>query len=156
MKKAYAYITRQYHGRTQVLVFRHPVKEAGIQVPKGTVKQGEHTYDAAVREVMEETGLTSFKVDRLLAEDKWLNDDGAVHHRFFYKINVEDAPDRWEHNPSGGGAEEGLTFHFFWISGKDEVELIRGYGDYLQMIFSAYSYFSADRGNTHLGRIGLV
>jgi hypothetical protein len=37
--------------------------------------------------------------------------------------------------PTGGGDEEGLRFHYFWISSKDEVELIRGHGDYLTHIF---------------------
>ncbi len=43
IKKAYGYVTRIKDGKTQVLVFQHPITEAGIQVPKGTVKPNEDT-----------------------------------------------------------------------------------------------------------------
>lgn len=131
IRKAYGYITRVKDGKEQILVFQHPVKEAGIQIPKGTVKPGENPYDAAIREVIEETGLTDFQIEELIAEDFWENDDGAIHNRYFYRMITADAPDYWDHEPTGGGEEDGLTFHFFWISSKDEVELVRGHGDYL-------------------------
>ena len=55
VKKVVAYITRG----DELLVFTHrDSPEAGVQVPAGTVEEGE-TLDAAVlREVHEETGLT--------------------------------------------------------------------------------------------------
>lgn len=62
---------------TQVLVFRHS---------EGTVETNEHTNDTVVTEMAEETGLTTFKADRLLSEDKWRNGDGAIRHRHFYKM----------------------------------------------------------------------
>ena len=136
IKKAYGYVTRIKGGVTQVLVFQHPIAEAGIQIPKGTVKSNEDTKNAVIREIKEETGLRSFNVERLLAEDLWENDDGAIHNRFFYKINVSNVEDEWDYNPTGGGEEEGLTFHFFWISSTNEVEIIRGHGDYLKLIFN--------------------
>ncbi|MGE8081323.1 NUDIX hydrolase [Peribacillus loiseleuriae] len=135
IKKAYGYVTRIKEGRTQVLVFRHPVIEAGIQIPKGTVKPKENTYNAVTREIEEETGLKNFEVENVIAEDYWENDDGTLHNRFFYKINVSNVPEEWDYEPTGGGDEEGLVFHYFWISSKDEVELIRGHGDYLNLIF---------------------
>ncbi|WP_036183407.1 NUDIX hydrolase [Ureibacillus manganicus] len=136
IKKAYGYVTRIKNGKTQVLVFQHSIPEAGIQIPKGTVNAQEDAYHAVIREIEEETGLKNFIVENLIAEDNWKNDDGATHNRFFYKIVVSDAPDKWDHQPTGGGDEEGLTFHYFWISSKDEVELIRGHGDYLHHVFS--------------------
>ncbi|KAF0817698.1 MULTISPECIES: NUDIX hydrolase [Bacillaceae] len=135
IRKAYGYVTRIKEGKTQVLVFQHPITEAGIQIPKGTVKPKEDTYHAVIREIEEETGLRSFHVENLIAEDLWENDDGAIHNRFFYKISVSSVPDEWDYQPTGGGDEEGLTFHFFWISSENEVELIRGHGDYLNLIF---------------------
>lgn len=57
-----------------------------IKIPKGTVQPGEDTQSAVIREVEEETGLRHFRVDRLLAEDLWENDDGVIHNRYFYKI----------------------------------------------------------------------
>lgn len=85
IKKAYGYVTRVKEGTTQVLVFRHSVTEAGIQIPKGTVNTNETTYDAVIREMKEETGLKDFNVEKLLAEDLWENDDGVLHNRFFTK-----------------------------------------------------------------------
>ncbi|WP_157087764.1 NUDIX hydrolase [Oceanobacillus damuensis] len=135
IKKAYGYVIRKKNGKMQVLVFQHPIPEAGIQIPKGTVNDQEDTYNAVIREIEEETGLKNFVVENLIVEDNWKNDDGAIHNRFFYRINVSDAPDEWDYQPTGGGDEEELTFHYFWISSKDEVELIRGHEDYLHHVF---------------------
>ncbi|WP_163538052.1 NUDIX domain-containing protein [Gracilibacillus sp. YIM 98692] len=135
IKKAYGYVTRNKNGKTQVLVFQHPIPAAGVQIPKGTVKDEEDTYNAVIREIEEETGLRNFDVEHLIAEDYWEYDNGAIHNRFFYKIYISDAPDEWDYEPTGGGDEEGLLFHYFWISSKNEVELIRGHGDYLKHIF---------------------
>ncbi|WP_250886782.1 NUDIX domain-containing protein [Bacillus sp. SM2101] len=135
IKKAYGYVTRMKEGKTQVLVFQHPISAAGIQIPKGTVKPHESTYHAVIREIEEETGLKDFHIEYLIAQDLWENDDGAIHHRFFYKISVTTASSEWDYEPTGGEEEEGLTFHFFWISSENEVELIRGHGDYLKLVF---------------------
>ncbi|WP_240468615.1 hypothetical protein [Gracilibacillus sp. YIM 98692] len=80
--------------------------------------------------------MRNFSVDHLIAEDFWENDDGKIHNRFFYKLTVNDVEDKWDYQPTGGGEEEGLTFHYFWISSENEVELIRGHGDYLNLIFN--------------------
>src|SRR5215207_5415661 len=51
--KAFAYIT----SRRGLLVFTHAdFPDAGVQVPAGTIRQGERPDLAAVREVFEETG----------------------------------------------------------------------------------------------------
>ncbi|WP_260320103.1 NUDIX domain-containing protein [Peribacillus simplex] len=60
IKKAYGYVTRINKGETQVLVFQHPIAEAGIQIPKGTVKSQEDAYQAVIREIKEETGWKIF------------------------------------------------------------------------------------------------
>lgn len=117
------------------MVFLHPVAEAGIQIPKGTVEFEESPCHAVRREVEEETGLKNFQVESLIAEDDWENVDGKIHNRFFYKLFIDDAPDQWDYSPTGGGEEDGLNFRFFWISSKEEVELIRGHGDYLDLLF---------------------
>jgi 8-oxo-dGTP pyrophosphatase MutT (NUDIX family) len=137
IKKAYGYVTRVLDEKTQVLVFRHKdIPEAGIQIPKGTVKEEEDTYNAVIREIKEETGIQSFKVNNLISEDYWKNDDGSIHNRYFYKIDCNEIADEWEHNPTGGGEETGLTFQFFWVSSDEEIELIRGHADYLKLIFN--------------------
>ncbi|WP_317778974.1 hypothetical protein [Peribacillus sp. CSMR9] len=50
IRKAYGYVTRTINGETQVLVFQHPISEAGIQIPKGTVEPHEDTYQAVGNE----------------------------------------------------------------------------------------------------------
>lgn len=136
VKKVYGYVTREIEGKLQLLVFQHPVPEAGIQIPKGTVEPGEDIKNAVIRETKEETGLGHFHVGHLLAEDYWENDDGVIHHRYFYHIHVPHAPDFWDYQPTGGGEEEGLTFHFFWMAEQNDVELCRGHGDYIHLIWS--------------------
>lgn len=135
IKKAYGYVTRLINGKMQLLVFQHPIQEAGIQIPKGTVKEEEDPRQAVIREVQEETGLTDFTVDDLLAEDTWENDDGAIHHRYFYKISCKEEANEWSFLPTGGGEEDGLVFRYFWISNRGEVDLIRGHDDYFHHIF---------------------
>ncbi|WP_347319558.1 NUDIX domain-containing protein [Rossellomorea sp. RS05] len=131
IKKAYGYITRNHNGRPQVLVFQHPILEAGVQIPKGTVQDGEDPEAAVVREMIEETGLTEWGKPVFLADDRWRADDGSIHHRHFYRLDQGDAPDQWQHEPSGGGEEEGLQFTLFWISSPGDIPLARGHGDYL-------------------------
>ncbi|MBD8036962.1 NUDIX domain-containing protein [Solibacillus sp. A46] len=134
IKKSYGYITRQVNGKTQILVFQHPVKEAGIQIPKGTVKHGEMPVDAVKREMEEETGLSNFPAIHYLIDDFWENDDGVIHHRYFYRINIDKTQDEWNYKPTGGGAEDGKVFRFFWVTPDDGKQLIRGHADYFRLI----------------------
>ncbi|WP_430788041.1 NUDIX hydrolase [Virgibacillus flavescens] len=134
LRKAYGYVSRIKNGTPQVLVFRHSIKESGIQIPKGTIELGEEPFHAVIREVQEETGLVDFQVEELIKQDKW-EFKGKVYERFFYKINIEEDRETWDHAPTGGGSEDGLIFSYFWISHKHEVELAPGHGDYLDWIF---------------------
>jgi 8-oxo-dGTP pyrophosphatase MutT (NUDIX family) len=62
--KVTAFVTRETTGGRELLVFRHP--NAGVQLPAGTIEPGESPEDAVLREVWEETGLTSVEVVRCL------------------------------------------------------------------------------------------
>ncbi|MGE7768200.1 NUDIX domain-containing protein [Peribacillus sp. NPDC096540] len=44
-------------------MFQHSIPEAGIQIPEGTVKPEENTYNAVIREIEEETGLKNVDVE---------------------------------------------------------------------------------------------
>lgn len=58
--KVTAFITRDYGGVQQLLVFRH--SNGSVQLPAGTANVGESADDAALREGREETGLTDLRV----------------------------------------------------------------------------------------------
>ncbi|CAG0926375.1 hypothetical protein TFLX_00039 [Thermoflexales bacterium] len=64
IEKVIAFITRPSQNSLELLLFEHP--QAGIQIPTGTVEDGETPEAAAVREAAEETGLTSLTLRRAL------------------------------------------------------------------------------------------
>ena len=115
-RKVLAYIT--HAGR--LLLFRHTdYPEAGIQVPGGTVAEGEAPEAAVLREALEETGLTGLELDLLLGETI---DDASdvgldgVHHRTYYHLCYSDEPPQtwrhWECDASDGSPP--IEFEFFW------------------------------------------
>jgi ADP-ribose pyrophosphatase YjhB (NUDIX family) len=55
LEKVTVFITRRAGHSIELLLFRHPF--AGIQIPAGTVEEGETAEAAARREAREETGL---------------------------------------------------------------------------------------------------
>lgn len=67
--KVTAFITRASPRGEELLLFEHPY--AGIQVPAGTMEEGEMPEQAAVREAYEETGLAGLAVDRYLGVQEY-------------------------------------------------------------------------------------
>ena len=64
VEKVTAFVTRERNGVCELLLFRHPT--AGIQIPAGTVDDGETPEAAVMREVYEETGLRGVKIEQSL------------------------------------------------------------------------------------------
>lgn len=64
VKKVTAFVTRERSGAKELLVFKHP--SAGIQIPAGTVEDGECLETGVMREVYEETGLKLVKIEKFL------------------------------------------------------------------------------------------
>jgi 8-oxo-dGTP pyrophosphatase MutT (NUDIX family) len=64
VRKVTAFITQHRRGKDHLLLFRHPT--AGIQIPAGTVEDGEPAESAVIREAREETGLRGLRVERYL------------------------------------------------------------------------------------------
>ena len=128
-QKVLAYLT---HG-DRLLVFSHPhAPEAGIQVPAGTLKDGERPEDGVLREANEETGLSRLRLARFLGES--LRDmaefgiDQIHHRRYYHVVCEEDPPERWRHlesDPSDGGPAP-IVFEFFWARLPDEVPELAG------------------------------
>jgi 8-oxo-dGTP pyrophosphatase MutT (NUDIX family) len=64
VEKVTAFITRESEHGCDLLLFEHPY--AGIQIPAGTVEEGETPEEAVIREAHEETGLAPLSVQRYL------------------------------------------------------------------------------------------
>ena len=115
-RKAFAYITH----RNRLLVFTHPfAPEAGVQVPAGTIEDGERPEDAVMREAFEETGLTDLTLAHFLGErlHVWSNGEREVSsQRYFYHLRCNgDPPATWRHvetHTSDGSGPH--VFEFCW------------------------------------------
>ena len=64
IQKVTAFIMRERDDVKELLVFKHPT--AGIQIPTGTVEDGEDIETAVKREVYEETGLQFVEIEEYL------------------------------------------------------------------------------------------
>lgn len=60
LEKVTVFVTRAGMHGTELLLFEHPY--AGVQIPAGTVEDGEALHAAALREAAEETGLTDLQL----------------------------------------------------------------------------------------------
>lgn len=138
VKKAMIYVTRG----DELLVFAHrDFPDAGLQVPSGTVEQGESTEQAALRELYEESGLEDVGGVRFLGRYYSYHMApirGEVHERYVYHVELTgDAPSEWLHfetDPSDGGGEP-IAFHFFWMRLDDpELNLAAGQGEFLEVL----------------------
>ena len=122
-KKVFAYITYQQ----RLLLFRQIGEpEIGIQVPAGTVEEGEAPEEAVLREAFEETGLSDLVLDQFLGEQvRDMADFGieAIHHRYFYHLRCQEQPPvRWRHEERFSSDHSGThVFELFWVALPDEV-----------------------------------
>ncbi|MFJ5562694.1 NUDIX hydrolase [Lysinibacillus xylanilyticus] len=135
VEKAFGYITREHEGQLQVLVFEQNTEGAGIQIPKGTVEEGETPLEAVIREMFEETGLSYLVVKGLIAQDYFNHHSGLLQKRYFYHLTTNENRDSWMHCPTGVN-ETGLEFSFYWITDEQEVTLAKGHGDYLYRVLA--------------------
>lgn len=106
----------------ELLVFSHPF--AGWQLVKGTIEPGENPQMAALRELEEESGITSLKIQKFIANFDYTikvmaNEKGTDEVQRWHLYLLQDheliLKDSWEHQASGSKEEEGLIFKFFWI-----------------------------------------
>ncbi|WP_342529804.1 NUDIX domain-containing protein [Lysinibacillus sp. FSL R5-0849] len=136
VEKAFGYITREHGEQIQVLVFEQNTVGAGIQVPKGTIEQGETPLEAVKREMLEETGLTTLVVQGLIAQDYFNHPSGVLQKRYFYHLTTSDETmETWQHYPTGLN-EADLLFSFYWISAEQDTLLAKGHGDYLYRLLA--------------------
>jgi ADP-ribose pyrophosphatase YjhB (NUDIX family) len=127
--KVLAYIT----DADRLLVFSHPGHpEAGIQVPGGTVREGEMPEDAVLREASEETGLPGLRLEAHLGDfDQAAPERDEIWTRHCYHLTCEGTvPERWGHDETDpdDGTPGPIAFEFFWVDLPDGVpELAAGH-----------------------------
>jgi 8-oxo-dGTP pyrophosphatase MutT (NUDIX family) len=105
----------------QLLVFRHldvQPEETGIQVPGGSIREGEGARAAALREIREETGFDAFQVLRSLGRHAYDISPyrNEIQRRIFFLARpVASLPTRWEAAELHDGAAPPTRLEFFWI-----------------------------------------
>jgi 8-oxo-dGTP pyrophosphatase MutT (NUDIX family) len=112
VKKAWPCVLRRAAEGWSVLAFLHPL--LGLQLPKGTVEDGEPIESAVLRELEEESGIADGRIRSFIEKLDWTGDDGAREEWHLYEVDVGPCPDRWTHRPTGGGEESEHLFEFFW------------------------------------------
>ncbi|MFJ9058530.1 NUDIX domain-containing protein [Streptomyces sp. NPDC102409] len=117
-----------------LLVHRHtdyPWEEVGVQVPAGTIREGEEPEAAALREAREETSLHSFKIVRKVGVTTYdmtpYRSEVQERHVFLLEL-TEPTPDRWASQEDHDGEQEPTQFECFWIPLKTAHVLQSGQG----------------------------
>ncbi len=108
VQKVCPVIIRDNGGFRQILVFRHP--SAGVQLVKGTVEPDEQLAAAALRELAEESGITS--IHSIKSKGSWFVQRSQQEWHFFLCSTEEELKDQWDFFPLDGG---GLVYSFFWF-----------------------------------------
>lgn len=117
---------RQGQPGIELLVFDHIDDDAGVQIPAGTVEQGEDIQVAAKRELMEETGVRAGVLSRIaVIERNWHGQDVRAH--LFAAWALPETADEWIHQVTGTGDDEGMRFRLYWLARADWHKL---YGDF--------------------------
>jgi 8-oxo-dGTP pyrophosphatase MutT (NUDIX family) len=120
--KVAALITRPGPNGPELIVFDHGV--AGVQLPAGTVEDGESFEVAATREAWEETGALGLELGRELAVLRHRSPTRAEERRVFHLRCTVEMPDEWfVATPDGGGT----VWTCFWAGFDDAHAMLHEY-----------------------------
>ena len=135
-KRVVVYVTRPGEGSPELLVFEHRHElDAGLQVPAGGLEVGETIEEGAVREVVEETGLSCIRVIRLLGTQECIAEDGSgVFSTFVWATSPAGGRDSWEHEVAGDGEDAGMVFSCRFEPLPLGTALAAGEGEFLDAI----------------------
>ncbi len=119
-QRATAFVTDP---QDRLLVFDHVDVDAGTQVPAGGIHVGESPEGAVLRELAEESGVTTAVIVRKLGEAWTRSEPGnvpagleeQVHHVFHLRLLDMPAQDVWEWDERSGGTTMEHTFVFRWV-----------------------------------------
>lgn len=113
--KAFACVIRRALGGAEILVFTHP--DGVLQIPKGGIDPGESASDAALRELLEETGIHEVAGASVIGTHSWPGDEEhAAETWHFVRLEpTADLSDRWDHQVTGEGLDTGMVFRCGWV-----------------------------------------
>jgi len=126
--KVLAYIIRDSITGPEILAFTHrDFPEAGLQVPGGTLDEGEDPLKGILREVKEESGLETFAKVVLLEKQEYVaTEKKEIHLRSFFQLNYEKSIEStFTHIVSAGEEDGGLVFIYRW-SKLEELPVLAG------------------------------
>jgi 8-oxo-dGTP pyrophosphatase MutT (NUDIX family) len=106
-RKSFAYLIRVDRPHPRLLVF-DSLDEPGLEVPKSAAEEGETFEQAALREVLEEAGITSVRVIQALGMTRFCDEE----QRFFLLQAPGGLPDAFEHTVTGDGGDRGFRYAF--------------------------------------------
>lgn len=128
LKKVFAYILREDGSKKQILAFSHKDHpEVPLQVPGGTLEEGEKPIDGLKREVREESGITDLRHIKKLGEADIYNPEAdEEYHAYFFRCTSSLGEDTWDHIVTGDGEDRGLVFSYRWVA-PQEALLVHDY-----------------------------
>lgn len=115
----------------RLLVFTHrDFPKAGIQVPAGTLRDGELPEEAVLREAFEETGLVDLAIVQFLGRSEFdcsPHGRDELHDRFFFQL-AYDGPMResWTHAERHDNLKPPTWFNFRWMPVADACGRLAG------------------------------
>jgi 8-oxo-dGTP diphosphatase len=138
-RKVLAYITIGKEPDLQVLVFEHKDNpSAGLQVPGGTIEEGELVIDALYREIVEESGITredlvmKGNVNKTHSNPEKRN---TMYERTIFHLDyIGDPIEEWEHRVVGGGSDDGMIFCYRWIPVNELPKLAANQDQAIEML----------------------
>jgi 8-oxo-dGTP pyrophosphatase MutT (NUDIX family) len=126
------------HG-DRIAVFRQDDADAGLQVPAGTLREGEEPAAGALREAREETSLAGLRIVRFLGSYEWdispIRDE--IQHRYVFQLAVDTpSPEVWTSQELHDGEKAPTDLYFGWLPlGHPALtELVVGQGTLLDQV----------------------